>query len=59
MAGIDDPEKMQASGQTAKRGLSDLAFGKSVNVFWKKHDKYNRVFGKIEADGIDLVLGMI
>ncbi len=59
IAGIDAPEKTQAFGQRAKRALSDLAFGKSVNVFWKKHDKYNRVIGKIEVDDVDLGLAMI
>ncbi len=59
VAGIDAPEKSQAFGQKSKQALSDLVYGKTVSVLWKKHDRYKRVIGKIEVDKVDAGLAMI
>ena len=48
-AGIDCPERKQPWGNRAKQGLSDLAFGKEVEVEWKKRDRYKRIVGKVIA----------
>ena len=53
LADIDAPEKSQAFGHCSKEQLSDLIFGKSVDVDWCKKDKYGRTVGKISIDGGD------
>jgi len=47
VAGIDAPEKNQAYGQRSKENLSRLVFGKEVEVQWSKHDRHQRVVGKV------------
>jgi micrococcal nuclease len=44
---IDCPEKNQAFGQAAKKHLSDLIFGKEIEVQWQKLDRNKRVLGTI------------
>lgn len=41
------PERAQAFGNRARQHLATLAFGKSVTVEWRKHDKYGRIVGKV------------
>jgi endonuclease YncB( thermonuclease family) len=59
LAGIDAPEKAQAYGQKAKESLSDLVFGKQVDVEWSKQDRYGRIVGKIMLGGVDINLEQI
>lgn len=59
LAGIDAPEKAQAYGQKAKESLSELVFGKQVDVEWSKQDRYGRTVGKIMLGGIDINLEQI
>lgn len=47
VAGIDAPEKKQPFGQRSKENLSRLVFGKEVDVQWSKHDRYQRIVGKV------------
>jgi len=47
LAGIDAPEKNQPCGQRAKESLSALLSGKEVDVRWHKHDRYDRLVGKV------------
>ncbi|MGC8732742.1 MAG: thermonuclease family protein [Halothiobacillaceae bacterium] len=47
IAGIDAPEKKQPFGQRSKENLSQLVFGKEVDVQWSKHDRYRRIVGKV------------
>ena len=47
VAGIDAPEKNQPFGQRSKENLSWLVFGKEVDVQWSKHDRYQRIVGKV------------
>ncbi len=47
IAGIDAPEKKQPFGQRSKQNLSNLVFGKTVDVIWKKRDRYQRIVGKV------------
>jgi len=55
LAGIDCPEIGQAYGNRAKRFVSDLAFGKEVQVRAETTDKYGRIVGWIMLpDGTDL-----
>lgn len=59
LAGIDAPEKAQAFGQASKKSLSDMVFGKKVNVIWDKRDRYGRIVGKISTDQIDACLEQV
>ncbi len=47
VAWIDAPEKNQPFGQRSKENLSRLVFGKEVDVQWAKHDRYQRIVGKV------------
>lgn len=47
VTGIDAPEKNQPFGQRSKENLSRLVFGKDVDVQWSKHDRYQRIVGKV------------
>lgn len=47
--GIDCPEKSQDYGQVAKQYLSDLIFGKQVEVEKTDIDRYGRTIGKVKA----------
>jgi endonuclease YncB( thermonuclease family) len=47
LAGIDAPEKSQPFGQNSKQSMSTLIFGKEVDVQWHKHDRYQRIIGKV------------
>ena len=51
--GIDAPEVGQAFGQVSKRHLSDLVFGKEVEVSGSKIDRYGRYVGTVLVDGSD------
>lgn len=59
LAGIDAPEKAQAYGQKAKDSLSELVYGKMVDVQWVKLDRYNRIVGKIKLNDVDINLEQI
>lgn len=47
VSGIDAPEKKQPFGHRSKENLSRLVFGKEVDVQWSKHDRYQRIVGKV------------
>jgi endonuclease YncB( thermonuclease family) len=59
LAGIDAPERAQAYGQKSKQSLSDLVFGKQVDVEWSKRDRYGRTVGKLMLGGVDINLEQI
>ena len=59
LSGIDAPEKEQAYGQKSKESLSELVFGKSVDVEWRKQDRYGRTVGKIMLGGVDICLEQV
>ncbi len=47
LLGIDAPEKAQAFGTRAKLSLSELAYGQTVTVKWRKRDRYGRIVGTL------------
>jgi endonuclease YncB( thermonuclease family) len=47
ISGIDAPEKAQPFGQRSKESMSTMVFGKEVDVLWHKHDRYQRIVGKV------------
>lgn len=59
LTGIDAPEKAQAFGQRSKEHLSDLVFGKQVEVQGGKSDKYGRTVGKVTVQGADANLEQV
>ena len=59
LAGIDAPERRMPFGQRAKEHLSDLVFGKHVEVQTGKKDRYGRSVGIIFVDGFDANLAMV
>jgi endonuclease YncB( thermonuclease family) len=59
LEGIDAPEKAQPFGNRSKQHLSDLVFGKQVEVQFNKTDKYGRTVGKVLASGKDANLEQV
>lgn len=47
LSGIDAPEKKQPFGQRSKQHLSDLVYGRTVDVIWHKRDRYRRIVGQV------------
>jgi endonuclease YncB( thermonuclease family) len=56
---IDAPEKNQDFGQRAKQSLSDMIFGKDVEVVVHDTDKYGRTVGTIYLNGVDINLEQV
>ena len=59
LAGIDSPEKGQSFGQVCKQSLSDLAYDHTVQIDWKKLDRYSRIIGKVLVNNRDVNLEQI
>lgn len=59
LSGIDAPEKKQAFGQVSKKSLSDMVYGKQVNVEYEKQDRYGRTVGKVLVNGVDANLEQV
>ncbi len=59
LSGIDAPEKKQPFGARAKETLARQVFGQPVTVEWSKTDRYGRIVGKIEVDGVDANLEQV
>ena len=59
LAGIDAPEKRMPFGQRSKQNLSDLVYGRWVEVEGEKNDRYGRLVGKVLMNGRDANLAQI
>lgn len=59
LAGIDAPEKKQPFGNVSKQSLSDLVYGKQVEIDWQKQDRYGRTVGKVLVGGINANLEQV
>jgi endonuclease YncB( thermonuclease family) len=59
LSGIDAPEKKQPFGTFSRQTLARQVFGQAVTVQWSKTDRYGRVVGKIEIDGVDANLEQV
>jgi endonuclease YncB( thermonuclease family) len=59
LEGIDAPESHQAFGEQSRLSLSEMIFGKDVNVSYQKVDQYGRLVGKIILDGKDINLEQV
>jgi endonuclease YncB( thermonuclease family) len=56
---IDAPESGQPSGKAAKAALSQLIFGKVVEVEPFEQDRYDRLVARVWLDGLDVNAAMI
>ena len=59
LTGIDAPELGQPFGQAAKRHLSGLAFGKTVEIEAGGKDRWRRTLGTVKADGKPVAEAMV
>jgi endonuclease YncB( thermonuclease family) len=59
LSGIDAPEKKMPFGQRSKQNLSDLVYGRWVEVEGEKIDRYGRLVGKVLVNGIDANLAQV
>lgn len=57
--GIDAPERGQPYGNRSKQALSDLVFGKDVEVESRGSDPFKRTIGRVTVDGIDVNREMV
>jgi endonuclease YncB( thermonuclease family) len=53
LAFCDAPEKKQAFGARAKQAMSELVFGKDIELRPHAIDRYARTVAQVEADGKD------
>jgi endonuclease YncB( thermonuclease family) len=59
LSGIDAPESRQPFGQRSKQSLSNLVYGKEVDLTCGKVDRYKRHICLIRVDGRDANLEQI
>ncbi len=59
LTGIDAPESNQPFGQRSKEALSDLVAGQQGEGDWHKRDRYQRIVGKVIAQGRDINLAQV
>lgn len=53
IAAIDAPERRQPFGSRSRANLAALVMGKSVEVEWRKTDRYGRIVGTVRAGQLD------
>jgi len=56
LAEIGTPESAQPYGSRSKQALSDLAFGKAVQIKVRDIDRYGRTVGRVSVNGTDVML---
>lgn len=59
LAEIDTPESKQPYGSRSKQALSDLVFGKAVQVEVRDIDRYGRTVGRVSVNGTDVNAAMV
>jgi endonuclease YncB( thermonuclease family) len=59
LGGIDAPESDQLFGGKSKRNLQRLISASSVEVEYRKKDRYGRIVGKLIKDGVDINLQQV
>jgi endonuclease YncB( thermonuclease family) len=59
LAAIDAPERGQPFGQVSRQALAARVFHREVTVLWSKHDRYDRIVGKVMVDGVDVNLAQV
>jgi len=56
---IDAPESGQPFGSRSKQNLSDLTFGKTVELIGSGKDRYGRLLAVVKVDGLEVNLEQI
>jgi endonuclease YncB( thermonuclease family) len=56
---IDAPEKSQAFGQRSKQHLSELVFGREVELHTHGLDRYGQTLAVVMLDGVDINLEQV
>jgi endonuclease YncB( thermonuclease family) len=56
---IDGPEKSQAFGQRSKQHLSEIVFGREVELHTHSLDRYGRTLAVIFVNGVDANLEQV
>jgi endonuclease YncB( thermonuclease family) len=59
LAFCDAPEKKQAFGTRAKQAMSELVFGKDIELRPHAIDRYGRAVAQVEVDGKDIGFEMV
>ena len=59
LAEIDTPESKQPYGSRSKQALSDLVFGKAVQVEVRDIDRYGRTVGRVLVNGTDVNAALV
>jgi endonuclease YncB( thermonuclease family) len=59
LAFCDAPEKKQAFGTRAKQAMSELVFGKDIDLRLHAIDRYGRAVGQVAVDGKDVGAEML
>ena len=59
LAEIDTPESKQPYGSRSKQALSDLVFGKTVQVEIRDVDRYGRTVGRVSVGSTDVNAAMV
>lgn len=54
LSDIDTPERKQPFGTRAKQALAGMTFGKTFSVETNARDRYGRIIGRINVDGLDV-----
>lgn len=50
---IDAPERKQPFGTRSRQSLATICNQKFAVITWKAHDRYGRVIGHVQCEGID------
>jgi micrococcal nuclease len=59
LAFCDAPEKKQAFGTRAKQAMSEMVFGKDIELRQHAIDRYGRTVAQVFVDGKDVSLEML
>lgn len=59
LLGIDAPELKQAFGNVAKQSLSEMVFGRTVELRGQNKDRYGRTLATVVVEGMDVNLAMV
>jgi len=59
LAEIDTPEKNQSYGTKAKQALSNLVFGKEIEVDVQTTDRYGRSVARVYVDEVDVCAELV
>ncbi|MGK2927146.1 MAG: thermonuclease family protein [Lysobacterales bacterium] len=59
LAEIDTPESAQPYGSRSKQALSDLVFGKAVQIEVRDIDRYGRTVGRVLVNGTDVNAALV